>query len=344
MQRATFFISSFITKKKELKVQSDKGIYDFVTCVFARKKMRAPSAIKYYCMRICRSDSLLRLRLVFLLALQCAEKGPLAICGVCYCTLKGHGKAMEEDSASLGEQNAVIDSKKVCAAGHRLGNYPNYYKFHSCEDRICMFPSWFLDLAFAKVSLDKGERLYYLDVGCNSGNLTVAMHNYLSAMHPSKVKTLGVDVDVELVKRAQQSFGDDATFTCVDVMKNAASFEDVCAAYLPSGMDKFHVVSLFSITMWVHLNHGDAGLNTFLDKMANMANILIVEPQPWKCYRKAARRLRVLKDSPPSLEQANAAIKERCASNYIKSRLLKIFDRHAQLGSNSWGRTIDVYF
>jgi hypothetical protein len=37
--------------------------------------------------------------------------------------------------------------------------------------------------------------------------------------------------------------------------------------------------------MWIHLNHGDDGLWAFLEQVSSMTDHLIVEPQPWKCYR-----------------------------------------------------------
>lgn len=44
--------------------------------------------------------------------------------------------------------------------------------------------------------------------------------------------------------------------------------------------------------MWIHLNHGDVGLERFLVDLCSCSDELLVEPQPWRCYRSAARRLR----------------------------------------------------
>ena len=47
--------------------------------------------------------------------------------------------------------------------------------------------------------------------------------------------------------------------------------------------------------MWVHLNEGDTGLRSFLDYVSSIGRFLVVEPQPWKCYRSAIRRTKKLK-------------------------------------------------
>ena len=66
------------------------------------------------------------------------------------------------------------------------------------------------------------------------------------------------------------------------------------AAYLErtTGRRRFDVAFCFSTTMWVHLNHGDAGLEALLRTLAAWADSVVVEPQPWKCYRNAARRMK----------------------------------------------------
>ena len=42
--------------------------------------------------------------------------------------------------------------------------------------------------------------------------------------------------------------------------------------------------------MWIHLNNGDEGLDRFLEKLSLLANNLIIEPHPWKCYLSMRKR------------------------------------------------------
>ena len=44
--------------------------------------------------------------------------------------------------------------------------------------------------------------------------------------------------------------------------------------------------------MWVHVNHGDQGLRLLLERLCSLGAMLLLEPQPWACYGRAARRLR----------------------------------------------------
>jgi hypothetical protein len=40
-----------------------------------------------------------------------------------------------------------------------------------------------------------------------------------------------------------------------------------------------------SLTMWIHLHHRDEGLNEFLCYLCGISHNLLIEPQPWKCYK-----------------------------------------------------------
>lgn len=108
-----------------------------------------------------------------------------------------------------------------------------------------------------------------------------------------KLFVLGVDIDKELIDRAnvksvEVADGDTVQFRHADV--SAKSFDDAIHSFLelakrsPS-QRPFDLVTCFSVTMWIHLNHGDDGLWKFLDRVSDMTEHLIVEPQPWKCYR-----------------------------------------------------------
>lgn len=47
-----------------------------------------------------------------------------------------------------------------------------------------------------------------------------------------------------------------------------------------------------SVTMWVHILNGDDALRSLLMRCTQLTDRwLVLEPQPWSCYRSAQRRL-----------------------------------------------------
>ncbi|XP_049852731.1 probable RNA methyltransferase CG11342 isoform X2 [Schistocerca gregaria] len=102
-------------------------------------------------------------------------------------------------------------------------------------------------------NVNAGEDMICLDVGSNSGELTQALYEFiLSNLHT---------VDDE---------------NKVDSLQNSQCKGSSC---------------YFLVTMWIHLNYGDEGLIKFLKDLCAWTKVLVIEPQPWKCYRAAARRL-----------------------------------------------------
>ncbi|XP_010225338.1 PREDICTED: pre-miRNA 5'-monophosphate methyltransferase, partial [Tinamus guttatus] len=104
------------------------------------------------------------------------------------------------------------------------------------------------------------------------------------------------DIDAELIERARSSspFPASISFAQLDIMDSGAR-EPLLSSHLRRfGRAAFDIGFCMSVTMWIHLNHGDSGLVAFLAFLASLCRYLLVEPQPWKCYRAAARRLRRL--------------------------------------------------
>ncbi|XP_075054083.1 RNA 5'-monophosphate methyltransferase [Mixophyes fleayi] len=179
------------------------------------------------------------------------------------------------------------------------GNFPNYYSFHPPEGRVKLLPpGLLLELLQRQDGVD--QPLLALDVGCNTGELSVGLYKYLvqplgSSHVRDNVHFLCCDIDSDLITRAQSSnpCPDSITFSSLDIMD--ASSLDALHNFLDRfGRSTFHIGFCMSITMWIHLNHGDHGLVEFLSRLTTLCDYLLVEPQPWKCYRSAARRLRKL--------------------------------------------------
>ncbi|KAJ7190950.1 Bicoid-interacting protein 3-domain-containing protein [Mycena pura] len=76
-------------------------------------------------------------------------------------------------------------------------------------------------------------------------------------------------------------------------------------ATIPEDEGGYDVVLALSVTKWIHLNGGDAGLETFFARVAAVLHPgaqFIVEPQAWETYRKAKRMDNRLRDSARGLK------------------------------------------
>lgn len=168
----------------------------------------------------------------------------------------------------------------------KFGNFINYYSFHDVSERIKnlhpqMFPT----------PLD--NQLVCLDVGCNTGELSKAVYMYLNSVYPNcDIHMLAIDIDSSLIERANESneYPNIKFITC-----NIMDLNDRLHIqnYLDSCKRKtFDLTFCFSVTMWIHLNNGDEGLLEFLKFMKTISRTIIIEPQSWKCYRSAQRRVK----------------------------------------------------
>ncbi|KAF2894404.1 hypothetical protein ILUMI_11770 [Ignelater luminosus] len=166
----------------------------------------------------------------------------------------------------------------------QYGNFINYYQFHPPENRINLLPEtiWNTDKTFVG-----------LDIGCNAGNLTLMLYEFLTKIIKKPCYILGIDIDPILIERAnEENSNDNIKFICLDFM-DSKNRDALISEYLAShGVNKFSAIFCFSLTMWIHLNHGDSGLLSFLQQICTLSEMVIIEPQPWKCYRAAVKRMK----------------------------------------------------
>jgi hypothetical protein len=102
----------------------------------------------------------------------------------------------------------------------------------------------------------------------------------------------GIDLDPVLIVRAEEEnkFTSNVTYKCVNYMSDS---ENAVSLYLKQhNRNYFDCIFCFSVTMWIHLNYGDEGLKQFLISISVQTNLVVIEPQPWKCYRSAVRRMK----------------------------------------------------
>lgn len=108
-------------------------------------------------------------------------------------------------------------------------------------------------------------------------------------------------------------------------------------------INKFSVVFCFSITMWIHLNFGDNGLKSFLTKICKLGKIIIIEPQPWKCYRNAVKRMKTTNFHFPLFSQLKIRgnVEEEIETFLTQNcQTKKIFESGT---STKWGRKILIF-
>ncbi|XP_043078877.1 pre-miRNA 5'-monophosphate methyltransferase [Puntigrus tetrazona] len=227
------------------------------------------------------------------------------------------------------------------------GNFINYYTFNPPENRLSLIPQTLLE------NIRPGsERVLMLDVGCNSGDLSVALYKHLlqeeapgSDLSKREVHLLGFDLDRDLILRAQNSnpFPQNVQFIPLDITDDAES-RAVLGSYLGRfGCPRFQLCTCFAVTMWVHLNHGDAAFLSLLSRLASLCEFLLLEAQPWKCYRSAARRLRrlgrsdfdhfkTLKIRGDMARQARKHLEKQCSMELVLS-----------FGNTAWDRSLLLF-
>jgi len=97
---------------------------------------------------------------------------------------------------------------------------------------------------------------------------------------PCDIYMLGIDLDEELIERAKKlKKGDGLSFLSVDIMDGGLQVPELEKYLQENLLTKFSFTFLFSVTMWIHLNHGDNGLISLLKKMTDVTNgSILIEP------------------------------------------------------------------
>ncbi|KAA8498147.1 putative RNA methyltransferase At5g51130 [Porphyridium purpureum] len=145
----------------------------------------------------------------------------------------------------------------------------------------------------------RGKRV--LDLGCNDGTF---VYDLVARFQPRSV--LGVDIDRALIddakkrrknmrRRWRQNSGRTGEaksstdpllcvhFCCEDIISPDAKWAQHAGAY--------DLVLLMSVTKWIHLHHGDAGIKQVFKNVANVLaprGVFVLEYQRWSTYRRKA--------------------------------------------------------
>jgi len=160
----------------------------------------------------------------------------------------------------------------------------------------------------AKHTVENAESLsfQYLDIGCNEGDLTMQMAKAIAWRLSTKCQikdttgmvTLhanGIDIDEELIHAATRKHLSTTTSKTTSI-SSCFTIANVLFDNLKDKLNcphQFHLTSIFSTTMWIHIHGGDKGLEKALGRACQCTKwFVLIEPQPSKCYRSAANRLR----------------------------------------------------
>ncbi|CAB4064538.1 unnamed protein product [Lepeophtheirus salmonis] len=158
---------------------------------------------------------------------------------------------------------------------------------------------------------------------------------------------LGIDLDPTLIDRAREKYinKDDLTFKCADIL-DSKTLDDTIYPFLCSrGLKSFDMVTCFSISMWIHLNAGDIGLERFFFQKCSMLGLyLILEPQPWKCYQTAARRMRIHKQPEFEEKKKFKGADQEWLTGFIDEITSKNgFKTIKHFGKTEWKRSVILY-
>mmetsp|Transcript_23252 Transcript_23252/g.38314 ORF Transcript_23252/g.38314 Transcript_23252/m.38314 type:complete len:318 (+) Transcript_23252:77-1030(+) len=223
---------------------------------------------------------------------------------------------------------------------------------------------------------EKDDIIYYCDLGCNEGDLTMAMAKSISeALRNNEqiVRCLGLDIDATLIQRARDKFSRKKVDDNSEKKEFMPVFEDcnlcsndehnnACSSFFANATETqqdiiprqiFSLTTIFSTTMWVHIHAGDEGLTKFLERACEWTKkYLLIEPQHSGCYRKANIRLRKMKR--PELDVSSERLKMRSdIENEIDKvvtgcgfRRVKLDDEGGEQGDDlrtAWNRTLQLY-
>lgn len=162
-----------------------------------------------------------------------------------------------------------------------------------------------------------------------------------------RLNILAVDIDATLIQRSTESnrYAENIFYRMADIQSDRCRKEVVGDFLEKFRAEKFSVVFVNSVTMWIHLNCGDDGLRNFLRYISRIAEYVLIEPQDWKCYQSAVRRMRKLGCAPfehfRSLEWRDTVDQE--IVNYLQSEAcdLKMIKHFGH--TKSWNRSLYLF-
>lgn len=188
------------------------------------------------------------------------------------------------------------------------GNYSSYYGYrqqalsndvkHLDQRLISIHPKWIANRTV-------------LDIGCNVGFLTIQLAQLFKPKH-----VVAIDMDNSLITKAREKW------KWASSLQHTTEKDNLVIGHFPSiavsmyghrpntcsqitfkqgdimngnvftttPFATFDTICAFSITKWIHLQHGDEGIKRFFARVYSLLNpngVFILEPQPWSSYTKS---------------------------------------------------------
>lgn len=181
------------------------------------------------------------------------------------------------------------------------GNYDRYYGYRNAGNQSTVvigcrpdFHDIRLDAFRAHAHLF--EAADCLDIGCNRGTVSLAVAARLGAR-----SMVGIDIDQSLVGQARlQLAAEKRKLVLAPTDVNVHRFPHNVyfkhgnyvlsdAALLDLERPQFDTILCLSITKWIHLNFGDAGLKLAFKRMFRQLRCggrMVLEAQPWQGYKR----------------------------------------------------------
>ncbi|CAH8506049.1 unnamed protein product [Schistosoma rodhaini] len=215
------------------------------------------------------------------------------------------------------------------------GNYCDYYRRRDPNDRLpYLMPEWFVGKDVA-------------DYGCHNGTLTFGVLEKF----PEVKKIDAFDCDAELIANAQSMQREKLRW---DIESNVR-YEKInfqVANWIDESTTndepEYDTIMAFSVTKWIHLNHGDPGLMRFFRRAFNRlkpGGHLILEPQPKSSYKRTRLTAKhrsiyeTLKINPSNLEPLLVDLGFSYFDTIKDPRPNEPFRRKIILCSKSYGAT-----
>ena len=141
-------------------------------------------------------------------------------------------RTASDDSTPGNSQNSKAVSSVSYLDGHYHGNFRNYYFFNPIIERMKLITADFFSWALSKPSSEATKTLEgpkLLDVGCNSGDLSIGLLEACKAAGYSSSSILGIDMDNKLVENACKKAANrkDINFLCYDIADNKAQLPGI---------------------------------------------------------------------------------------------------------------------